>query len=336
LRAASSRLEEKHAAEGIRVVIDEATRDVPGSPNIPQTIFDKIRAADAFVGDISTINTSHLEGQRACPNPNVMVELGYAIAQIGWGRIIMLFNKAHGLFPTDVPFDIDRHRLSDYDFSIPLVEDHKTTNKERKRSLAELKKPLFDLLYDALEAILLHKPPKPNEADELTPDARKRRRDVETTRTVLATIHVPTFEEFLSRIQHGIIPDEIFHFRETFKAVVSSNLFHLYDPKLASLVARLHQSWGESLNFVAYFTPSSSGEFHSFRAPGDIRTPDQSKAFEKMSKAARKTDNAFRALLKYVREKYVEVDIEQANKDAWLEFAEFHNEMDERRSKRAS
>src|SRR5207245_87653 len=106
--------------------------------------------------------------------------------------------------------------------------------------LAELKKPLFDLLYDALKAILLHRPPKLTEADELTPEARKRRRDIQTLSSVLATIHVPTMDEFLYRIQIGTVPHRIFHFWEAFNGVVSSNLFHFYDLTLASLVADLY------------------------------------------------------------------------------------------------
>jgi hypothetical protein len=326
LRTASSRLEEEYAADGIHVVVDEATRDVPGSPNIPQTIIDKIRVADVFVGDVTTINANRPDGQRACPNPNVMIELGYAIAQLGWGRIVMLFNKAHGSFPNDVPFDIDRHRLSDYEFTVPLIEDTEGTKKQRAKRFADLKKPLFDLLYDALKDILLHRPPKPTEADKLTPEARKRRRDIQTLNSILATIHVPTMDKFLYDIQIGTVSHKIFHFWETFNGVVSSNLFHFYDPTLASLVADLHDSWGGSLKFGGYFTPSATAQSYSFDAPGDIFTPQQKEAWDKMQKVAQNTGEAFRGLLKYVRENYVEVDIEQTSKDAWLEYVEFHSE----------
>ena len=86
LRAASSRLEAEYASERLHVEIDEATRNVPGSPNIPLTIFDKIRSADAFVSDVTTINQDRKPDTRACPNPNVLLELGYAAAHLGWSR----------------------------------------------------------------------------------------------------------------------------------------------------------------------------------------------------------------------------------------------------------
>ncbi|GHO71835.1 hypothetical protein KSC_107270 [Ktedonobacter sp. SOSP1-52] len=61
--------------------LEHDTLDVPGSPDISQTIFDKIDQADAFVCDISIINTaSYNERQdRPTPNPNVLIELGYAM-----------------------------------------------------------------------------------------------------------------------------------------------------------------------------------------------------------------------------------------------------------------
>jgi len=75
--------------------LDEATRNVPGSPNIPMTIFDKIIKSDIFICDLTTINTNATDIQRKTPNPNVLIELGFAISQLGWHRIIMLFLTSH-------------------------------------------------------------------------------------------------------------------------------------------------------------------------------------------------------------------------------------------------
>jgi hypothetical protein len=101
-RRASSRLEVEHPE--LHVVLDEATRDMSGSPDIPSTILAKIREADAFVADITTIPDP--AAAKPCPNPNVLIELGYAVSQAGWPRIVLLFNEAHGNFAADVPWDI--------------------------------------------------------------------------------------------------------------------------------------------------------------------------------------------------------------------------------------
>src|SRR4030065_207825 len=61
----------------IEPVIDRDTKGVAGAPDIASTIFAKISSADVFVADISIINKQN--GGRQTPNPNVLIELGYAL-----------------------------------------------------------------------------------------------------------------------------------------------------------------------------------------------------------------------------------------------------------------
>jgi hypothetical protein len=58
--------------------MDNDTKDIPGIPDIANTIFDKIRAADAFVADVSSAGTTGAKEDKSklLPNANVMVELG--------------------------------------------------------------------------------------------------------------------------------------------------------------------------------------------------------------------------------------------------------------------
>jgi len=89
--------------------IDRDTKDVPGAPNITQTLLDKIKASDAFVADISIVTGIADPNERPSPNPNVLLELGYAIALLGWKKIVLFCNEAHGK-DEDLPFDIRQHR----------------------------------------------------------------------------------------------------------------------------------------------------------------------------------------------------------------------------------
>src|SRR6266852_4646548 len=77
------------------ILIDRDTQGVAGSPDIAYTIFDKIQNAAIFVGDVSIINSHRkpsTEGFRPTPNPNILIELGYAANHLGWGNIICVFN----------------------------------------------------------------------------------------------------------------------------------------------------------------------------------------------------------------------------------------------------
>jgi hypothetical protein len=95
----------------IEPVLDRDTSGVGGSPAITDTIFQKIAGADVFVADVTIINAG--AGGRLCPNPNVILELGYAIAQLGWDRILLVQNTSFGA-PELLPFDLRGRRVIAY------------------------------------------------------------------------------------------------------------------------------------------------------------------------------------------------------------------------------
>jgi len=95
-------------------VIDRDTRGVAGAPDIGATIFAKIETSTAFVCDVSCINRD--KGGRPTPNPNVLVELGYAAKALGWDRIILILNETYGPVE-DLPFDLRVKRTIRYRFA---------------------------------------------------------------------------------------------------------------------------------------------------------------------------------------------------------------------------
>jgi hypothetical protein len=88
--------------------------NVTGSPDITETIFSKIAQSDLFIGDVSIINSS-FDGRKT-PNPNVLIELGYAANILGWERVICIYNTEYGSFE-DLPFDLRQKRILTYDNS---------------------------------------------------------------------------------------------------------------------------------------------------------------------------------------------------------------------------
>ncbi len=128
----------------VEPVIDRDTFGVPGSPNISETIFGKIDQATVFVCDISIINQdvlSHTPGARLTPNPNVLLELGYALKRLGDKQIILVLNDVYG-GPELLPFDLRMRRVVRYH----MVEEEQNRASERKR--------LEGVFIDALRASL--------------------------------------------------------------------------------------------------------------------------------------------------------------------------------------
>ena len=122
-------------------VIDRDTSGVPGSPDIANTIFSKIDGSDIFACDVSIINQG--EKSRPTPNPNVLIELGYAVKALKSERIIMIMNTAFG-GPELLPFDLSKKRVSTY----RINEDDVDKSTERKK--------LTQLLVDAIKTIVSH------------------------------------------------------------------------------------------------------------------------------------------------------------------------------------
>ena len=110
----------------VEPVVDRDTAGVPGSPDIASTIFAKIEQAHVFVCDVSIINSG--SESRLTPNPNVLIELGYAIRTLGSERIIMVMNTAFGA-PEHLPFDLRMRRVTTY--SMPEGSTEKAPERKQ-------------------------------------------------------------------------------------------------------------------------------------------------------------------------------------------------------------
>lgn len=71
--------------------LDHDTKGVEGSPDIASTILEKVDECDIFIGDISFIAKS--KSNKYCPNPNVLIELGYALNCLSDARVINVMNS---------------------------------------------------------------------------------------------------------------------------------------------------------------------------------------------------------------------------------------------------
>lgn len=94
-------------------VLDRDTANIAGAPDIAHSILAKIAMADVFVADVTIINSG---SGRPTPNPNVLIELGYAISELGWENIILVQNTEFGS-PELLPFDLRGHRTIVYSAS---------------------------------------------------------------------------------------------------------------------------------------------------------------------------------------------------------------------------
>jgi hypothetical protein len=124
--------------------IDRDTKGVPGSPPITDTIFRKIDQAAVFVPDLTFVG-KRIDG-RPTPNPNVLIEYGWALRSLTHVRIVPVMNVAFGK-PTSesMPFDL-RHLRHPITFDCLEDADDETRKQVRDKLAHDLENAILGVL----------------------------------------------------------------------------------------------------------------------------------------------------------------------------------------------
>jgi hypothetical protein len=129
----------------VEPVVERDTKGVPGAPDIGRTILEKIDASAVFVADVTIISRGN---GRPAPNPNVLIELGYALKSLTGRKVILVQNLAFG-GPEELPFDLRQKRV----LTFSSAEDAPERASERRRLQAQLKDALSLILTDGATQI---------------------------------------------------------------------------------------------------------------------------------------------------------------------------------------
>jgi hypothetical protein len=127
--------------------LDKDTKGIPGTPPIFDAILSKIDTATIFVPDLTFVGTRS-QGSPT-PNPNVLIEYGYALKTLGSQRTIAIMNEAHGK-PTrnSMPFDMAHLR---FPITYSLSDDAEP--EDRKSELRKLTATLVTAIGDILKDV---------------------------------------------------------------------------------------------------------------------------------------------------------------------------------------
>jgi hypothetical protein len=134
-----------------KVRIDSDTEGVLGQPPITDTILRKIETCDVFAPDFTFVATT--EGGKLVPNPNVMLEYGYALRARGYPVMMPVMNTAHGP-PEKLPFDMGHLRH-------PMQYRLEPTAKKTERRA--IWKDLADKFENVLRLMIAATPAKPKD-----------------------------------------------------------------------------------------------------------------------------------------------------------------------------
>jgi hypothetical protein len=146
-------------AERSDLELDRDTKNVPGSPPIAETIFRKIDTAAVFVPDFTFVG-SRADG-RPTPNPNVLIEYGWALKALGHERVVAVMNTAFGE-PSDatLPFDL-RHQRHPITYHCPEDADEETRRSVREKLSKDLEQAVRLVITSEAYLSTLPQPPVP-------------------------------------------------------------------------------------------------------------------------------------------------------------------------------
>jgi Predicted nucleotide-binding protein containing TIR-like domain len=140
----------------IECALDRDTKDLPGTPAIADSILEKIDNCKLFICDL-TITTKSLNKKgelKSSPNPNVLIELGYAVAKLGWEKVITVMNIEYG-DPKKLPFDL-QHRRFPIAYNLPSACDNNHFAIERKKLSGIIESSIKTSLARILQESALH------------------------------------------------------------------------------------------------------------------------------------------------------------------------------------
>lgn len=296
------------------VQVDQATSGVAGAVHIAHTILDKIREADIFIADISTINKGTKKFRKG-PNPNVLFELGYAWAELGYKRVVLVFNETT-TSETDIPFDIRGHKFVVY----RLDED--TSSKDK----ADVRQHLQSCLKREIATILEEQPPRPSQLRGLSEDQVRMAHDRETLVQVFSHINLSILDDHLANAPayHNLA---IVYLWDEFDLFYTRSAFHVHDARLKNLLAQFVRAWRSSMpgNGTDFYRdmpdPCRQRYMNDFEA-AQIHAQDEWKAgYSRLLRGNRDLRRSLDGLLSYVRQHYPDIDIERLGRECGIAIA---------------
>lgn len=297
-------------ARGVVVKRDESTFDLPGSPYIPFAIAEKIRKADIFIADITPVARL---GAKALPNPNVVYELGLAVAHLGWDRVVLLFNEKLERF-VGVPFDFSQHRVSKF-----------ATDASKGGANDALER----LVFGAISTICESEPLRPRQLESRSEAEIRRSRDVANIKWFLKSISTTLLGEHIMNTP-GYLSYAAAQMFDGMDQVLEHPSFRLNDKKILGIMVRLRDSLKQTLAHSEHYRDTSNPLIQAFRPNREFSSDQEIRvARQELSMAADELRVALESLVDGVHQNYYEIDIDETDSVFGGAFREFARELND-------
>jgi hypothetical protein len=135
--------------------LDQDRKGIPGSPDLARLILEKIEQSAVFVADVTSVGITTTQSEGAQPkkviNPNVAIELGYALHALGDRAFLMVMNEHYGS-RADLPFDL-LSKAGPIIFRLPPDADRNTVTAASRQLTARLAEALELCIGQQIERV---------------------------------------------------------------------------------------------------------------------------------------------------------------------------------------
>ena len=122
------------------IELDKDTKGVPGTPPIVDAIFNKISECGVFLPDLTFV--AQTASGRQIPNPNVLIEYGWALKSVTHSQIVPVMNTAFGdPTPISMPFDM-RHLRNPITYHLEESADADTKTRVKNQLARNLQREI--------------------------------------------------------------------------------------------------------------------------------------------------------------------------------------------------
>lgn len=319
-RALQQAKRDLEAEQEIEIILDEAIRGETGSPDIIETILRKIEQCDFYIADLSIINNE--QNSKKAPNPNVLFECGYALHILGWERITLLFNKDFGNL-ADLPFDLNRRRITTYSIIETETETEFKLDKTKQANFKRLIKDVLSIWIQRVDNL-------PQTFRRSDSELIKNQRDVRSLKTFFSCFDVYSIEQLCRELPDYINNGCHFDYIINIEYQVLISEFYIYHENLNKLIKEFSNLYCQIINYCSS-THMQIGQypykykFSNNNGHGDMPlNENQQEQWDIIQQYANMLYQQLQEILSVIRseDKFIEIDIEELGKQAYNKYYE--------------
>ena len=152
-------------------------------------------------------------------------------------------------------------------------------------------------------------------------------RDIESIKFILNEISFVALDNFIDDARSCNLDLEILYFYEGYKAITTSNTFHLHDHGAEYQIATFLRTWNIVMEYGNHFMPTTHVMRYRLPKPHEVPTgTDLDTMRTNFLNAIEEMASSLKTMTQYLKENYPEINLHETSQNAWSRYIEHGRE----------